>query len=330
MFHSISEEDAGLTRRDVVLKTINFEGPDRVPLLYFNADQDDSDIVLVDVVDHFGGPEKNRSEWGFIWERLDDTMGQPVTPLIETLQDLASLKAPDAGSRFRTEVFPAIRSLYGADRYYIASLVLSGFTVIAAIRGFSESLADMCEDPDGFNELAEMVFGFEEEVIRGLKGAGYDAVGFFDDWGTQSGMIIDPDLWRRVIKPRYKRQFDLVHANGMHVYFHSCGYIYDIIPDFIEIGVDLLNISQPNLYDLVSLGGDFRGKICFVCPVSYQTTSISGTTEEIYADVKLLVDNLSTKSGGLVGYIEEYSSLGMSEANYSACIEAFTLMGKNR
>lgn len=84
-----------------------------------------------------------------------------------------------------------------------------------------------------------------------------------------------------------------------------------------------MNISQPNLFDIEALGKEFGGKVCFICPVSYQTTSISGTREEIFRDVQVLKDNLGCFGGGLVGYVEEYSSMGMSAANYQACKDAF-------
>lgn len=125
-----------------------------------------------------------------------------------------------------------------------------------------------------------------------------------------------------------KRQFELIHSRGMSVIFHCCGNIYEIIPDFIEIGVDVLNLSQPNLFDITKIGQDYGGKVCFMCPVSYQTTSITGTREDIFTDVKSLVDNLGCHNGGLIGYIEEYHSVGMSGENYKSCIEAFRELGR--
>jgi len=126
----------------------------------------------------------------------------------------------------------------------------------------------------------------------------------------------------------YERQFRLAHDLGLAVYFHCCGQISNIIPDLIEIGVDLLNLSQPNLYDIPELGRRYGGQVCFVCPVSYQTTSITGTHAEIFHDVETLVAHLGRFRGGLVGYVEEYQSIGMSEANYQACVEAFRSLGQ--
>ncbi|MDW7657392.1 MAG: uroporphyrinogen decarboxylase family protein, partial [Bacillota bacterium] len=168
------------------------------------------------------------------------------------------------------------------------------------------------------------IFGFENDIIRLLKAQGFHGVGFFDDWGTQQGLIINPETWREFFKPRYREQFAIVHANDMDVYFHCCGQIQEIIPDLIEIGVDMLNISQPNVFDIEKLGYRFRGKICFVCPVSYQTTGISGQRQEILAEAGRLAVNLGCPNGGFIGYVEEYSSIGMSDENYRYCIEAFS------
>jgi hypothetical protein len=140
-------------------------------------------------------------------------------------------------------------------------------------------------------------------------------------------MIISPPMWRKIFKPRYAHQFDLVHRLGLRVYFHCCGQIMPIIPDLIEVGVDILNLAQPNLYDIPQVGRRFGGQVCFCCPVSYQTTSITGTREQIFEDVRVLVESLGRFDGGLLGYVEEYQSIGLSEANYQACIDAFRTQG---
>jgi len=189
-------------------------------------------------------------------------------------------------------------------------------------------MLDIALEPDGVRQLAQVVFGFEEALIQALPPAVFDAVAFFDDWGTQTGMVISPQSWRQIFKPFYAHQFDLVHRLGLYVHFHCCGQYSAIIPDLIEIGVDILNISQPNLYDIPELGKRFGGKVCFICPVSYQTTSISGTRAQIFADVRLLIQHLGCFNGGLLGYVEEYHSIGMSDENYRACIEAFQTLGR--
>jgi hypothetical protein len=315
------------TRRDQVYKAMHFQGPAYVPVYYFNRDQDRSDIVSMDIQQHFLGPGKDRSEWGFTWRRLDETMGQPDSILIEDWDDLKRLQAPDPADLDRFQGAAEFSAKYSGC-FRMASLALSGFTNMTFLRGFDNLMADMLAEPAQVAALADLVFGFEEELIRRIPEGCFDAVAFFDDWGTQKGMFISPAAWRRLFKPRYTHQFALAHSQGLSIYFHCCGKYDPIIPDLIEIGVDLLNLSQPNLYDIPRLGEQYAGKVCFVCPVSYQTTSITGTRQQIFDDVRQLVTCLGSHHGGLVGYIEEYHTVGMSEANYQACVDAFTTLGK--
>ncbi len=316
-----------MNRKEQVKKAIYQKGPDYVPILFFNGDRETSDVILIDVVRHFMGEDKDVSEWGFQWERQDGTMGQPKQEVIRDWSSYSGLKAPDAYDKARFGDVKKTMEQFG-ERYYVASLVLTGFTIMTFLRGFANTLEDFFENPEEIAGLADAVFGFEEDIIRQLKGYSFDAVAFYDDWGTQSNLIISPKMWREFFKPRYKRQFDLAHKYGLDVYFHCCGYIYEIIPDLIEIGVDMLNLSQPNLFDIEKLGKDFGGKVCFVCPVSYQTTAISGTKEDIYAEAGKLIENLGRFRGGLIGYVEEYPSIGMPDENYRSCINAFQELGR--
>ena len=81
-------------------------------------------------------------------------------------------------------------------------------------------------------------------------------------------------MWRRLFKPRYARQFALAHELGLHTWYHCCGEFVAIMEDFHEIGVDVLNISQPNVNDVAEVGRRLRGRQCFMMPISYQTVSI--------------------------------------------------------
>lgn len=317
-----------MNRREQVKRAIKMQGPDYVPILYFNKDKEQSDLIMIDVVRHFMGPNGDTSEWGFKWDREDETMGQPVEELIKNWEDFARLTPPDPNDKERFAKVKETMALYGDDRYYLASLVLTGFTVMTFLRGFSNVMEDFYLERENIEKLADEVFGFEEKIILQLKEYGFHGVSFFDDWGTQNNLLISPALWREFFKPRYKRLFDIAHDNGLDVYFHCCGAIQKILPDFIEIGVDMMNVSQPNLFDIEKLGRELGGKVCFVCPVSYQTTSITGTRDDIYRDVKKLVDHLGAFRGGLIGYVEEYRSIGISDENYGHCVKAFQELGR--
>lgn len=314
-----------MTSKELVKRAVTFQGPERIPLQY-PYDLKAADMVNVDVVQNFLGPNKNRSEWGFEWSHLDNdlTMGQPKSPIIKKWSDLEHYRAPDPLDPRRFDAIKKTMAELGRDKYYKANFVLSGFGVVTAIRGFTESLEDLYLERENIERLASIVFGFEEEVIKQLKPHGFDAVGLADDWGTQESLFVSPKLWRDVFKPRYKRQIDLAHECGLAVYFHSCGYIYDIIPDFIETGLDILNPGQPNINNIGKMGDNFSGKMCFACPVSYQTTGISGDRETIYREAKELIDCLGNHNGGLIGIIPtDIIGLGAKPENINYMREAF-------
>ena len=312
-----------MTSNERTHRAVKMNGPDRLPMLYVNGDVSKSDIRTFDVARQFSN---GRSHWGIGFDRLDTTMGQCVEHSFRTWEEFKSFKAPDPLDPMRFDYIPgAMRD--NAGKYFNAGMGLSGFTLMSCMRGFEELMEDFYAEPEWTAKLADMVFGFEEKVIAQLAGRGFDGVHFSDDWGTQSGLMISPELWRSFYKPRYRRQFDLAHSLGLEIWFHCCGQIWDIIPDLIEVGVDVLNVSQPNLFDIPKLGKEFGGKTCFMCPVSYQTTSLNGSRDEIFNEVRTLVENLGRFNGGFIGYMEEYHSIGLSDENYRLCEEAFQFHG---
>ena len=135
--------------------------------------------------------------------------------------------------------------------------------------------------------------------------------------------MIAPLLWRRVFRPRYAAQFDRAHRAGKRVWFHTCGCVDAIIGDLIEIGVDVLELLQPDVFGVERLSREFGGKVCFCCAVDHQRRAIHGSRGEIFGYARRLRDQLGRFHGGFIAYIEDYSSLGMDEQHYQWIREAF-------
>jgi hypothetical protein len=299
-------------RRKTVIKAIKRENPERIPLLYAYS-LEKSDVVNIPVVNHFlpGG----MSEWGFEWEHLDNQllMGQPKGQTIEDYARLEDFTPPDPLSPSRFSHVAQIMEKYGEDRFYKANFVLSGFAVMTMLRGYSGIMEDLYLERESAEKLCDLVFEFENEVIRQVPKYGFSAVGLADDWGTQTSLMINPELWREIFKPRYKAQIALAHSLGLYVYMHSCGYIFDIIEDLIEIGLDILNPGQPDINNVAEMGRCFGGRICFSCPPSYQGAAVSGDREALVSQIHQYKKHLF-KNGGLIGIIPEDSApLGISK-----------------
>jgi hypothetical protein len=312
-----------------VRKAIEFHSPDRVPVVFWNCDQAQGDVMLYHL--SLGAPGEgsvnawdwSTNEWGYRLEKMGDgTMGHPVEPFYRELPSEDQIQVPELREAERMSAVPAFFEACG-DRYRLASLDLSGFTVYTLLRGFENAMQDFLLEPEGFAALLDRVIDFECDLMRMAARHGFDGIHLADDWGTQTGLMISPPMWRNYFKPRFARQFGLARRLGLHVWYHCCGEFLGIMEDFCEIGVDVLNISQPNVNDMEEVGRRLRGRQCFMVPVSYQTTSIQGTPEEIRAEAQRLYDLLAVPEGGFIGYVEEYSVMGMSPENYRACGEAF-------
>lgn len=309
-----------MNQRERVLRAIRFENPDRPPVWFFNRDHREGDILRCNLAPR---QPDGATEWGYRWTSLGDgTMGQPEEPVLPDWRDLGKYEFP--GLRKEERMARIGPFLADSEGYYrLAGCGISGFTTYTFLRGFENAVTDFCLEPERAGALLDGIFQFENQMISLAAECGFDGYHFEDDWGTQEALIIAPALWREVFKPRYRAQFEHAHRLGLQAWFHSCGNIAAIVEDFHEIGVDVLNLSQPNVVDLDSVGARLRGKQCFMAPVSYQTTSISGTAEQIAEEARRVFRLLGTPRGGFIGYIEEYGCVGMPEENYQACVQAF-------
>ncbi len=317
------------SRKDLVDRAIGFRSPERVPVVFWNRDQAEGDAMRYHLslgVPGDGSPNAwnwSENEWGYRLQSLGDgTMGHPVVPFYPAMPAPVALRVPVLREEERFSALPAFLESCG-DRYRLASFDLSGFTVYTLLRGFENSMRDLVLDSDGFAAVMDAIIAFECDLMSLAARHGFHGIHFADDWGTQTGLMIAPGMWRRLFKPRYARQFAHARALGLHTWFHCCGNFGAIAGDFHEIGADVLNISQPNVVDVAAVGRRLRGRQCFMLPISYQTVSISGTPEDIRAEAQRLYDLLGAPEGGFIGYVEEYGVMGMPPENYRACGDAF-------
>ena len=319
------------TRKDLVDRAITFRNPGRIPVVFWNRDQTAGDVLIYHLSLGRGAKpdplvnawDWSTNEWGYHLESANDgTMGHPVEAYWPELPSMEKVEVPPLREEERMAPAAGFFATCG-DRYRLASLDLSGFTVYTLLRGFENAMQDFLIEPDRFEPLMDCILDWECDLMAMAARHGFHGIHFADDWGTQSGLMISPAMWRRLFKPRYQRQFARAHQLGLHVWYHCCGNMLDILEDFREIGVDVMNISQPNVVDLTVVGRQLQGRQCFMMPISYQTVSIQGSVGEILAEARRMYDLLGTPQGGFIGYVEEYGCMGMSETNYQACGEAF-------
>ncbi|MCE5197721.1 MAG: uroporphyrinogen decarboxylase family protein [Armatimonadota bacterium] len=310
--------------KELVYSAIEFRNPPKVPIYYFNRDFARSDVVATcysTAVD-FSPDMLGQTEWGYIWQTLDGTMGQPQgVPLAEPA-DFKSYVAPDPWALGRLDHVDAFIA-ENKEQFLVFTLGITGFNSATFLRGFENLLTDLYTDRALAAKALDFVFNFENGLVEQVVKHEVDAVKFSDDWGTQQGLMISPELWRDEFKPRYAEQFEMARKSGKKTWFHSCGNVHEIIPDMIDIGLDVIELLQPDIFGVEQLAKEFGGDICFCCSIDHQRKAISGTRQEIRDYAKLLVEKLGAFKGGFIAYIENYPSLGMSEQTYQWICEAF-------
>jgi len=156
-----------------------------------------------------------------------------------------------------------------------------------------------------------------------------DGIFISDDWGGQETTLMNPDDWRRFYKPCYERMFDLIHRAGLHVWMHSCGNVTQIIPDLIEIGLNVLNPIQPQAMSVDELAEEFGGKLCFFGGVDVQGTLPHGTPQEVKKEVKHLIKTFGKYEGGYIGGTSHTILPDTPLRNIEALFEAFDLYCSN-
>ncbi len=328
-----------MTSRENVIRAIEKNKPERVPLLFSPVDVMDGDILFTGYAPplSFVQDVPYRDEWGFILAPHDNTMGQPTdAPFQDGWDGFDEFIPPDPTDQSRFRYYDEQKeNMAATGKYMVANMGISGFNRATFIRGFNGFLEDLYIDPEHADRLLDMVFSFENGIIKEFcERGGVDGFIFFDDWGMQNRMIVSPDIFREKFKHRYQEQFELIHSYGKHVIFHSCGYVYDILADLVEAGADVLNLNQPDIFDIPQMSEEFRGKVCFLCPVDHQTVAINGNKEEIEAYVDKLnrffsvFDQDGHYNGGFMGLIEEYSSMGMSPENYENIRQTFLKLAR--
>jgi uroporphyrinogen decarboxylase len=160
------------------------------------------------------------------------------------------------------------------------------------LRGMERFLMDLLDQP----AMAEAILRKTEEHTTRLAlataAAGVDVLCFYDDAGSQRGMQIAPSLWRRFVKPAWRRVLETVRTQFPQVRFflHCCGKIEPIVPDVIELGFHILHPVQPECMDFVAAYREYGRQIVLAATISAQRLFPFGSPQEIREQVARLAE----------------------------------------
>jgi uroporphyrinogen decarboxylase len=171
------------------------------------------------------------------------------------------------------------------------------------LRGFEKFMMDLVTNEKFVFTLVEK----ELELLIGFYGVALDAVGQYiqivetsDDYGTQNGPMISPSMYRKFFKKPHRQLNDFIRSKTKaKILLHSCGSVRAFVPDFIDVGVDVLNPIQPFAKDmnLKEIKKEFGKYLCFHGGIDIQQILPRGRIKDIEEHVKAVIDAMAVGGG---------------------------------
>lgn len=188
-----------------------------------------------------------------------------------------------------------------SQRFILAGCCPRPFERLQFLRGTAEILLDLLEMPDALKGFLEELHRFNCQLLESWCKTAVNGVFFMDDWGSQHSLLISPDMWREIFKPMYRDFIQIAHSAGKSAFMHSDGYIIDIIPDLIELGLDAIN-SQIFCMGVDALA-PFAGQITFWGEIDRQHILPKGKKDDVKKAVAS-VHRALWRNGGCIAQCE--------------------------
>lgn len=273
--------------------------------------------------------------WGCRWKYYTNNAGRHpeiINHPLEEDEDCSLLRqytVPDPYEESQYENLKQIIKKYGDDYWIAGALTCSIFDAAWYLRGMQTFMEDLYINKEYAIKLIDKVIEFPIAAGKRLIELGVDMIWLGDDVGMQSGLLISPDLWREIIKPKIAmliKEYKKLNPQ-IKIAYHSCGDIRKIIPDLIEIGLDVLNPIQPLAMDPAELKRLYGDSLCFWGSVDVQETLPKGTTNDIRNEIMLRMKTIGA-GGGLILSPAHTIQADTSMENVLAFYQAAKELGK--
>lgn len=237
--------------------------------------------------------------WGAGFDTGEEGYFVRVSPLQER-RDLDAYLWPDPHAPGLLDDAARVVAADGGQHFLMPNFGWSLFERAWSLRGMVEFFMDMAGQPAYAAALLDRIADIQVTLIERFIALGIDGGYFGDDYGGQANMLISPTMWRTLIKPRLARLFAPFKAAGLPVLMHSDGHIEPILPDLVEIGLDVYNPVQPEVCDFPWLRRTFGSRLAYYGGVSTQTTLPFGAPDAVSAAIAKAVRELAPDHTGLI------------------------------
>lgn len=271
-------------------------------------------------------------EWGVTWRNTpyQTKFGQGhYTEIVgHPLADEAAIDTYQPPDPTRPELYLEAERVvreFKAEYWIVGVTVTTIFETAWALRGYAQTLLDLALNPDLIERLFDIPFHYHLTAAKKLVELGVDMIWTGDDIGAQQQILMAPDTWRRFLKPRMATFVAALKEINpvVKVAYHSDGNIAPIIPDLVEIGIDVLNPIQPRSMDPAEIKQKYGDKLCFWGSIDEQYTLPYGSPTEVAAEVITRLKTLG-RNGGLILGPTHHVQLDTPLENFWAMVNTIT------
>ena len=268
-------------------------------------------------------------EWGVDWtvHPYETPFGQGhYTEIVShPLADAATISAYCPPDPNRPELYLDSERMirdFKAEYWIVGVTVTTIFETAWALRGLEQMLLDMATDPDLANQIFEIPFQYHLTAAKKLVELGVDMIWAGDDMGAQHKMMISPRMWRTYFKPRmatFISELKAINPN-VKVAYHTDGNVEPIIPELIEIGLDVLNPVQPASMDPAKIKQQYGKQLSFWGTIDEQRTLPFGSPQDVTAEVRQRLKTVGY-DGGLILAPTHHVQLDTPLENFWAMVD---------
>lgn len=222
----------------------------------------------------------------------------------QSVNDLKNYRWPEPDWWDFSPLPELVRQYDAMGDYYLRFRIGSVFELAWQIRGMQEFLMDLVHQPQIpayiMERITEVLVENTKRVLA-LIGDRLDMVYFYDDVATQNSLMISAKMWRQLVRPHHVRLIEVAKAYGKPVMYHCDGAIFRLIPEIIDMGVDVLNPVQVDAVgmDPQRLKDTFGDRLCFHGGIDIIKTLPRGTVDDVRAEVRERIRVLG-KNGGYI------------------------------
>jgi len=262
-----------------------------------------------------------------VWRRIPGKTkgGEVIEAPIKRWDDLATYRPPTLDDPTRYENAARVCEQH-PDMYRLGGISACSGDTARYLRRMEQYLLDCAAEPQRVRELNRKVSDLVLAQVSLYADAGADGVFFCEDWGTQDRLLVSPAMWREVFRPDFGRLISHAHSLGLTVWMHSCGYVADIVPDLVDLGMDVLQFDQPDLHGIDRLA-EFHDRVTYWCPVDIQTTLQTGSRDAIQGKAREMVEKLGAGGGFIAKDYPDEFSIGADASWQQWAYEAFVDAG---